>query len=152
MPFVVVSFRGEEVTRRELTGPMVIGRAPDCDVAVRDIILSRRHCRITPTDGGLWAVEDLGSKNGTRINGDNVQFSILEDGTSIRIGKTQVKYYKASLKPAPVGKRPGNVRRRPADPFEALSGTVADFEFVPEKTRDLSRLPTPLPKPADPAS
>jgi hypothetical protein len=31
-----------------------------------------------------------------------------------------------------------------------MSGTVTDFEFVPEKTRDLSKLPTPLPQPADP--
>ena len=39
MPFLVASFREEEVTRRELTGPLVIGRSPDCDIVVRDILL-----------------------------------------------------------------------------------------------------------------
>src|SRR5687768_2667546 len=73
MAFVVVLFRGEELTRRELTGPLVIGRAPECDVSVRDILLSRRHCQISPApDGPGWIIEDLGSKNGTRIGGEAV--------------------------------------------------------------------------------
>ena len=153
MAFVVVLFRGEEVTRRELSGPVVIGRAPECDISVRDILLSRRHCRLSPAaDGKSWGVEDLGSKNGTRIGGETVQFATLADGSSVRIGKTQVKFYTGSLKPAPVGRKASPPKRRPADPFEALSGTVADFEYVPETApRDLSRLPTPLPHPADPA-
>jgi hypothetical protein len=152
MAFVVVLFRGEEVTRRELSGPVVIGRSPECDISVRDILLSRRHCKLAPVSGAkTWAVEDLGSKNGTRIGGEAVQYTVLHDGASVRIGKTQVKFYTGSLKPAPVGRKPSPPKRRPADPFEALSGTVAAFEFVPEgPTRDLSRLPTPLPHPADP--
>src|SRR5688572_7322532 len=152
MAFVVVLFRGEEVTRRELNGPVVIGRAPECDISVRDILLSRRHCRISPAaNGKTWGVEDLGSKNGTRIGGETVQFAKLADGTSVRIGKTQVKFYTGSLKPAPVGRKSNPPKRRPADPFEALSGTVSAFEYVPEAPpRDLSRLPTPLPHPADP--
>lgn len=153
MAFVLVLFRGEEVARRELNGPTVIGRAPDCDISVRDIILSRHHCKLTPVDAGGWAIEDLGSKNGTRIGGETVQYSVLQDGVSIRIGKTQVKFYTGSLSGSNIAKKrlsSSSNRRRPADPFEALSGTVSDFEFVPEQTRDLSKLPTPLPQPADP--
>src|SRR3954467_3187324 len=102
MPFLVASFRDEEVTRRELTGPLVIGRSPDCDIVVRDIILSRRHCRIGFNEqDGCWSVQDLGSKNGTWINGEQIQFAVLKDGTFIRIGKTQVRFYAGSLKPAP---------------------------------------------------
>lgn len=152
MAFVLVSFRGEEVTRRELTGALVIGRAPECDIAIRDILLSRRHCRLVPAEPTGWAVEDLGSKNGTHIAGEMVQWSLLNDGASIRIGKTQVKFHAGSLRAAPVRKA-APTKRRPADPFEALSGTVADFEYVAEHPpRDLSRLPTPRPQPADPAS
>lgn len=152
MAFVLVLFRGEEVCRRELTGPTVVGRSPDCDISVRDIILSRHHCRFVPVEGAGWAVEDLGSKNGTRIGGETVQYAVLHDGTSIRIGKTQVKFYAGHLSGGPPKRKPSASanRRRPADPFEAMSGTVADFEFVPEKTRDLSKLPTPRPQPADP--
>jgi pSer/pThr/pTyr-binding forkhead associated (FHA) protein len=155
MPFLVATFRDEEVTRRELTGPLVIGRSPDCDIVVRDILLSRRHCRIGLDEGtGTWSVQDLGSKNGSWINGEQVQFAVLKDGTSVRIGKTTVRFYTGNLKPAPVSKKPSNgSRRRPADPFEALSGTVTDFEFKPDgPERDVSRLPTPAPQPADPAS
>ena len=155
MPFLVATFRDEEVTRRELTGPLVIGRSPDCDIVVRDILLSRRHCRIGLDEStGTWSVQDLGSKNGTWINGEQVQFAVLKDGTSVRIGKTTVRFYTGNLKPAPASKRPSNAnRRRPADPFEALSGTVSDFEFKPDgPDRDVSRLPTPAPQPADPAS
>jgi hypothetical protein len=150
MAFVVVLFRGEEVARQELREPIVIGRSPEVDISVRDILLSRRHCRIAPLDKKNWTVEDLGSKNGTRIGGELVQSHVLKDGTSIRIGgKTQVKFYAGSVKPAPAGTP--KPKRRPADPFEALSGTVAGFEYKPDgPERDLSRLPTPVPKPADP--
>ena len=153
MAFVLVLFRGEEVCRRELNGPTVVGRSPDCDISVRDILLSRHHCKLLPVDGAGWAIEDLGSKNGTHISGEAVQYATLKDGTSIRIGKTQVKFYTGHLNGAPPKKRPSSPpRRRPADPFEALSGTVSAFEFVPEKTRDLSKLPTPRPHPSDPDS
>ncbi len=154
MPFLVATFRDEEVTRRELTGPLVIGRSPDCDIVVRDIILSRHHCRLGIDDQGTWTVQDLGSKNGTWINGEQVQYAVLKDGTSIRLGKTTVRFYTGNLKPAPIIKKPSNGnRRRPSDPFEALSGTLTDFEFTPEgPERDVSRLPTPAPKPADPVS
>lgn len=154
MPFLVATFRDEEVTRRELTGPLVIGRSPDCDVVVRDILLSRRHCRLgLDESSNTWSIQDLGSKNGTWINGEQVQFAVLKDGSSVRIGKTTIRFYTGTLKPAPITKKPSSNRRRPADPFEALSGTVSDFEFKPDgPERDISRLPTPAPKPADPVS
>jgi pSer/pThr/pTyr-binding forkhead associated (FHA) protein len=153
MAFVLVLFRGEELARRELNGPMTVGRSAECDISVRDILLSRRHCRLVPTEQG-WGIEDLGSKNGTLISGEKVTWSILSDGTSIRIGKTQLKFYTGSLKSIPAPKKkPAPPRQRPADPFEALSGTVADFEFESgQPKRDLSRLPIPNPKPSDPAS
>ena len=93
MAFVVVLFRGEEVARQELREPIVIGRSPDCDVSVRDILLSRRHCRISPVDKKNWAVEDLGSKNGTRV-GDTVVTAAVElrDGDSIRVGPAVIVY------------------------------------------------------------
>lgn len=156
MAFVVVLFRGEELTRREVTGPLVIGRAPECDVSVRDILLSRRHCQIVP-DGDAWAVEDLGSKNGTRIKGEAVSRAKLADAMSVRMGKTQVKFYAGKFRPGTAAANGASTnganRRRPADPFEALSGTVEAFEYKPEHgERDLSRLPKPKPKPSDPAA
>lgn len=157
MAFVVILFRGEELTRRELTGPFVIGRAPECDVSVRDILLSRRHCRIEPgPDGAGWYIEDLGSKNGTRIGGEAVTRIKLRDAMGIRLGKTHVKFYAGAFRPGSSGLNRANGkpnRPRPADPFEALSGTVEAFEYKSGRpARDVSRLPAPRPKPTDPAA
>src|SRR5579884_714142 len=66
MAYVVVSFRDQEILRQSLGRSVVIGRAPECDIVIRDILLSRRHCRIEK-DGSNWFLSDLGSKNGTRI-------------------------------------------------------------------------------------
>jgi pSer/pThr/pTyr-binding forkhead associated (FHA) protein len=155
MAFVVVYFRDEEISRRELSGPLVIGRSPDCDISVRDIILSRHHCRLVPADRG-WAVEDMGSKNGTHINGESLKYAILKDGASIRIGKTQLKFYTGSTRQAPAPrKKPvsSSSRQRPATPFDAMAGTVTDFVYVAEgPERDVSKLPSPRPHPADPTS
>ena len=46
--------------RRELTRPIILGRAPDCDVAIPDITLSRHHCRLEPSENGRsWQLVDL---------------------------------------------------------------------------------------------
>ncbi len=50
------------------TDSLVIGRSSRCDLAVADRCLSRQHLRLFQADG-QWMVEDLGSRNGTRING-----------------------------------------------------------------------------------
>ena len=47
---------------------LVIGRGPDCDVVLRNQTVSRHHARIR-NEGAEWIVEDLGSKNGTGVNG-----------------------------------------------------------------------------------
>jgi predicted component of type VI protein secretion system len=49
--------------------PCVVGRGPECDRRVTDASVSRRHCLFTLRDGRAW-VEDLGSSNGTRLNGE----------------------------------------------------------------------------------
>jgi pSer/pThr/pTyr-binding forkhead associated (FHA) protein len=48
--------------------PCVLGRGPDCDRHIDKDTASRRHCAFTFRDGRVW-VEDLGSRNGTFLNG-----------------------------------------------------------------------------------
>ena len=72
MAFIIVAdSKSDEIDRRELAGPLVIGRSPECDMPVRDILLSRKHC-IIERIGDVWVVADLNSKNGTRVNGDPI--------------------------------------------------------------------------------
>jgi DNA-binding NtrC family response regulator len=53
------------------TGTVTIGRAPECEIHLADVACSRRHAQLHIDDGAL-TLEDLGSHNGTRVNGDRV--------------------------------------------------------------------------------
>ncbi|MGE3763743.1 MAG: FHA domain-containing protein, partial [Kofleriaceae bacterium] len=69
---------------------VVIGTERSCDVVLTDAFVSRRHCSIAPNAQG-FAVTDLGSKNGTVIDGVAVQKVVAPPGVAIRIGKTLVQ-------------------------------------------------------------
>ena len=62
----------------------VIGRQSDCDIAIPSEEISRRHAQVKPTPVGLM-VEDLGSSNGTYINGQRVQQGLLKPGEELRL-------------------------------------------------------------------
>jgi len=67
--------------RRSVT----IGRSEDCDIILPDRHVSRHHARISWVDG-RYVVEDLGSKNGTHVNGRELKGpQVLEDGDEIQI-------------------------------------------------------------------
>ena len=70
--------------------PITIGRAPDNTVILKDEFASSHHARvyIDPTSG-RWAIEDLGSTNGTVVDGMRMtQPVILPSGVPVRIGGT----------------------------------------------------------------
>ena len=69
---------------------VVIGTERSCDVVLTDSFVSRRHCSISPTAAG-FAITDLGSKNGTVIDGVAVQKVVAPPGVALRIGKTLVQ-------------------------------------------------------------
>ena len=81
---------GERVDITEV--PIVIGRLPECRVSVNDSNISRRHAevRMTPT---AYVVVDLGSTNGTMVNGVRiVGEQRLNDGDIISFGSTHVRF------------------------------------------------------------
>jgi pSer/pThr/pTyr-binding forkhead associated (FHA) protein len=65
-------------------GAVVIGRQQDCDISVPTEEISRRHAQVKPTADGLL-VEDLGSANGTFINGKRVQTGLMRPGEELRL-------------------------------------------------------------------
>jgi two-component system cell cycle sensor histidine kinase/response regulator CckA len=72
-PRLVVLTGHEQGRRFPLDGPVVIGRGDECDVQLDDGKVSRRHARVLPSaDGEVWVVEDVGSRNGTLVNGELV--------------------------------------------------------------------------------
>jgi FHA domain-containing protein len=78
--------------RIALTGDTVlIGRATDATVRLADSSVSRRHAEVRPAGDG-WVLVDLGSTNGTRINGAPITERRLEDGDSITVGDAPLRY------------------------------------------------------------
>jgi pSer/pThr/pTyr-binding forkhead associated (FHA) protein len=67
-----------------LTGSMIMGRQPDCDIAIASDEVSRRHARLTVRADGV-AVDDLGSANGTFVNDKRVQSAVLRSGDELRL-------------------------------------------------------------------
>ncbi len=71
-----------------LDGGAVIGRANGCDVHLEDPFVSRRHARVISSDIGT-AIEDLGSSNGVRVNGQlSPGITPLHPGDVVQIGGT----------------------------------------------------------------
>jgi serine/threonine protein kinase len=68
---------------------LILGRARDCHIRVRDVQVSRNHCRLI-WKAGSWCVEDLGSVNGTYVNGQSATSSALNNGDQFRIGSTRL--------------------------------------------------------------
>jgi hypothetical protein len=70
---------------------VTIGRLPECDVVVKDKGASRRHAQIRTRDG-IATITDLGSTNGTRLNGTTIQSHQLAEGDRITIGSTLLEF------------------------------------------------------------
>jgi len=69
-----------------------IGRLAECDIAFDDSNVSRRHAEIKALAGG-YAVNDLGSTNGTKVNGVTISFErALRDGDIISVGSHSIRY------------------------------------------------------------
>jgi pSer/pThr/pTyr-binding forkhead associated (FHA) protein len=79
-----------------VTSPkVVLGRSRDCDIRIGDLNASRRHAELRKDDDGYWIV-DLGSMNGTLVNGKPVDRERLEDGDRITLGSTEIVFGRKS--------------------------------------------------------
>jgi len=70
---------------------VTIGRLPDCQVTIADKGASRRHAQIRRKDDS-YILTDLGSTNGTRVNGQTIQTRELADGDHVTIGSTVLEF------------------------------------------------------------
>lgn len=93
MAFQLVIAEGKEAGREFLFDQqsVVIGRTPECDVILYDAGVSRRHARIFD-EGEGFLIEDLGSSNGTVVNGSKVAKQPLKDGDSIVLGPVKFTF------------------------------------------------------------
>jgi pSer/pThr/pTyr-binding forkhead associated (FHA) protein len=120
--------------RVSLSSTLTVGRGSDADLVLADELVSRRHVRVSPS-GTSAVVEDLGSRNGTFVNGNQIHGPTrLEPGDQLQLGVTLVELRTArqiaerpsAVHPVPP---PLAVPERPPDYLPA--GLGADPERTP---------------------
>lgn len=90
-PVALVHGRGPEARAFRLTDrPFGVGSEPDNAVVLSDRAVSRHHCRIEPAETGVF-LRDLGSTNGTWLDGARVRHGHLRPGAILRVGRTELR-------------------------------------------------------------
>lgn len=111
---------------------IIIGRSSELDMVLVEEMVSRRHARIVLQDGVI-SIEDLGSTNGTFVNGEKIQKGTLHEGDRILIGTSILKVANASetarresleAQAARVSQRKGN---RLSDDAPRMSGNLEEI-------------------------
>lgn len=75
------------------TGVTTIGRHPEADIFFDDVTVSRRHAEITRSDKYEFEIIDQRSLNGTYVNGERVDRSVLANGFELRVGKFRLNFF-----------------------------------------------------------
>ncbi len=97
--FISGKYQGGEFPLR-MNREIIIGRSSDLDMVLVEDMVSRRHAKITSTDADVF-IQDLGSTNGTFVNGEKVNRSRLTEGDRILVGTSIMKVVGADARSAP---------------------------------------------------
>ena len=146
MDFQLLIVRGRSGSQalKLADGVTTIGRHDDCQIRIKSSQVSRRHCELFEKKG-LLLVKDLGSSNGTFVNGKKIETQqVLEPGDEMTIGQVKLKVSKIG---EPVPQKPAGPPS-PGDTavVEAIAvsaGTDDEFEidFGPDDTADAKNGP-----------
>ncbi|MGE0442172.1 MAG: adenylate/guanylate cyclase domain-containing protein [Gemmatimonadales bacterium] len=94
---------------------LTVGRAPDCEVVIPDVTVSRRHAELTGSAGGL-RIRDLGSSNGTTLNGLRIESGDAVPGDIVAFGKVTFRLAHPEADPEPVDPETSGGTLRPLAP------------------------------------
>ncbi len=109
---IVVDDRAHPLEGR---GPWGVGRSEDNDVVVSDPSVSRRHARLSRADGGDgFVIEDLGSTNGTLLDGAPIDRERIEGGEELTFGGVEARFVRRTEHAS------GGGSQRPDDDFGGL--------------------------------
>jgi pSer/pThr/pTyr-binding forkhead associated (FHA) protein len=126
MPKLLISLPDSGDATHDLTEPVIsIGRVPDNVLQIEDISVSSRHAELTLDESGDYILRDIGSTNGTQLNGREIaegEDHKLQDGDKIVFGKIDTAYISenpADARPLPeteeVAAVVAETSKRPAD-------------------------------------
>ncbi|RKY13099.1 MAG: hypothetical protein DRP82_05915 [Planctomycetota bacterium] len=116
----------------EKDGSYILGRADEADFQVRDMMASRRHAVLT-IKGDLAVVEDLGSTNGTMVNGKPIKRQELRSGDRITIGSTDIEFIRVLTAPkAPPKPSAAQSHKEPTKPMGRtdVGRVIAGFKIL----------------------
>ena len=88
---IVEIILGDEKHTLDGRGPWGVGRSQENDIVINDPNVSRRHARISRADNG-FLVEDLGSTNGTLLDGAPIDREMIEGGDELTFGQTTARF------------------------------------------------------------
>jgi pSer/pThr/pTyr-binding forkhead associated (FHA) protein len=101
MPQLIASVEGVEIKHVYLQKDRTtLGRAADNDIVLDNMVVSGHHCAFELRGLANVFIEDLGSTNGTYINGKMVKRQRLNDGEVVAIGNFKIQYLAASEQPS----------------------------------------------------
>jgi pSer/pThr/pTyr-binding forkhead associated (FHA) protein len=69
-----------------------VGRHPDADIFLDDVTVSRRHSEFL-REGATFQIKDLGSLNGTYLDGNRIDIATLDEGSEVQVGKFRLTFY-----------------------------------------------------------
>jgi predicted component of type VI protein secretion system len=142
-------------------GTKVIGRDPGCDIVIAGAHVSRRHAELSMRGGKLW-VKDLGSSNGTFVNGKRNDETALKNGDEVKFDAMAFKivgpadqpeeesFEEAEMtqfRPAVAAPKPA-AAPAPAAPAPAPKPAPAPAAAAPAPKPAAAPAPAPAPKPA----
>ncbi|HEX4406341.1 MAG TPA: DUF4388 domain-containing protein [Polyangia bacterium] len=103
---------------------IIVGRSSDLDMVLVEDMVSRRHARIACTDAQI-TIEDLGSTNGTFVNGEKIKATTLKEGDRVLIGTSILKV--VSTDPSVVKiKRPDDTSQRSSQ-ARSMTGQIEEI-------------------------
>jgi sulfur carrier protein ThiS len=89
---LIVKFSQQKNQLFQLTeGEVVIGRGDTADLLLPNVSVSREHCRVLVGRQNT-SIEDMGSQNGTIVNGKRIEQHVLKSGDEVQVGKFQLIY------------------------------------------------------------
>src|SRR5215831_7160096 len=112
MPSIVILKAGESQTHDLNRDETVIGRHPECQIQIDSNMVSRKHARIV-RDGARFLVEDMGSGNGTTVNGVRIQTATpLAHDDRVKLGPILIRFIDQAAqvnRPTSAGRGSGSV-------------------------------------------
>ena len=147
MIYKLVSKAGNQVLELPIERMVVAGRSVTCDFVIDEPTMSRVHAEISPVEGGVM-LKDLGSSNGTFLNGSRIGMAIVMPGDTIGLGEAEFTLVEDAVPPEPAQSQPPELAKTVAvDHFEPPQIEPPPAQPAPPEIQDLEEPPAEMPEP-----